>query len=74
MGVIVGAMKNELLNQYYASQEKKHWTDTITKRGWFVIGVLVASLVFAFSHATRDVCWVGLDIVSCDALIAEVTK
>lgn len=53
---------------------EKHWIDAITKRGWFVIGILLATAVLAFSHATRDVCWVGLDIVSCEALIAEVTK
>jgi hypothetical protein len=53
---------------------QKHWIDCITKRGWFVIGVAIATLIFAFTLATRDVCWVGLDIVSCDALIAEVTK
>lgn len=53
---------------------KKHWTDIITRRGWIVIGIGVVLAVLAFSHATRDVCWVGLDIVSCEALIAEVTK
>jgi len=72
MGVDMGAMKNELLNEYYATQEKKHWIDAITKRGWFVVGVLVATLVIAFSYATRDVCWSGFDIVSCSAMIDGV--
>lgn len=52
----------------------KHWTDIITRRGWIVIGIGIALAVLAFSYLTRDVCWVGLDIVSCEALIAEVTK
>ena len=55
-------------------QVKKHWMDIITRRGWIVIGIGIALAVLAFSHATRDFCWVGLDIVSCEALIAEVTK
>jgi hypothetical protein len=52
----------------------KHWSDSITKRGWFVIGILLVTAIFVFSHATRDVCWVGLDIVSCTALLEGVIK
>lgn len=52
----------------------KHWTDIITRRGWIVIGIGIFLIALAISYATRDVCWVGLDIVSCEALIAEVTK
>ena len=46
----------------------------ITRRGWIVIGIGIVLIALAISHATRDVCWAGLDIVSCEALIAEVTK
>ena len=70
----MGAMKDELMNEYLTQHEKKHWMDIITRRGWIVIGIGIALAVLAFSHATRDVCWVGLDLVSCEALIAEVTK
>jgi len=52
----------------------KHWTDYITKRGWFVIGVIVGILIATIIVQTRDVCWVGLDRVSCEVLIDEVTK
>jgi hypothetical protein len=51
---------------------QKHWIDAITKRGWFVIGVLITTLVIVFSYATRDVCWAGFDIVSCSAMIDGV--
>lgn len=70
----MGAMKDAMLDDYYATHGTKHWTDIITRRGWIVIGISIALAVFAFSYLTRDVCWVGLDIVSCEALIAEVTK
>lgn len=70
----MGAMKDAMLDDYYATHGTKHWTDIITKRGWIVIGIGIVLIALAISYATRDVCWVGLDLVSCDALIAEVTK
>jgi hypothetical protein len=46
----------------------------ITKRGWFVIGFLLASCIFAFTYATRDLCWMGLDVVSCSVMIDGVVN
>jgi hypothetical protein len=46
----------------------------ITKRGWFVIGFLLASCIFAFTYATRDLCWIGFDVVSCSVMIDGVVN
>lgn len=46
----------------------------ITRRGWIVIAIGIVLISLTISYLTRDVCWVGLDIVSCEALIEEVTR
>ncbi len=53
----------------------------LTRRGKAVLVVVALSAVVAFSHATRDVCWVGtsfpnntLGYGSCQAILDYVQE